>query len=226
MRLLMVVTSQATVGDSARRTGLWIEELAAPWFTFRDAGAQVTLASPKGGPAPTDPTGDAVLPVPAPVSRFHADRQAMSALAATHPLSAIDASSFDGLFFVGGIGPMWDLAHDAEAMALIQSAFASGKALAFICHGQAALVNARAPDGRPLVAGRTLTAFSRIEDEAAGLVGITPFVLEDRLRELGADYRCGPPDQPFVVRDGALLTGQNPASSEPLAQAMLALLRG
>lgn len=222
----MVVTSQARMGETARPTGLWIEELAAPWLTFRDAGARVTLASPAGGPAPTDPTGDAVTPVPPPVARFRADAEAVAALAATRRLSSIDRAAFDGIFYVGGMGPMWDLAGNATSIALIEAAFAASQPLALVCHGPAALVSACAADGRPLVAGRALTAFSRAEDEAAGLIPVAPFVLEDRLRALGADYRAGPPGQPFVVRDGALLTGQNPAASRPLAEAMLALIRG
>lgn len=226
MHVLIVVTSQASMGATARRTGLWIEELAAPWFVFRDAGVRVTLASPKGGPAPTDPTGDAVTPVPPSVARFRADADALAALAATHRLAAIDAAACDGIFYVGGLGPMWDLAEDAASIALVEAAMAARQPLALVCHAPAALVNARAADGRPLVAGRALTAFSRAEDEAGGLVDIAPFVLEDRLRALGADYRAGPPDLPFVVRDGALLTGQNPAAAHPLAEAMLALIGG
>lgn len=226
MHILIVVTSQATMGATPRPTGLWIEELAAPWFVFRDAGAQVTLASPAGGPAPTDPTGDAVSPVPPSVARFRTDPEALAALAATQPLSSVDRTAFDGIFYVGGMGPMWDLAEDAASIALVEAAFAAGQPLALVCHGPAALVNARATDGRPLVAGRALTAFSRVEDEAAGLIAVAPFVLEDRLRALGADYRAGPAGQPFIVRDGTLLTGQNPAASQPLAEAMLALIRG
>ena len=226
MRILIVVTSQATMGATSRPTGLWIEELAAPWFAFRDAGAQMTLASPRGGPAPTDPTGDAISPVPLSVARFRADAAATVALAATRPLSSIDAAAFDGIFYVGGMGPMWDLAEDRASIALIEAAAAAGQPLALVCHGPAALVNARAADGRPLVAGRALTAFSRAEDEAAGLIPFAPFVLEDRLRALGADYRAGPPGAPFILRDGALLTGQNPAASQPLAEAMLALIGG
>lgn len=221
----MVVTSQATMGETDRRTGLWIEELAAPWLAFRDAGARITLASPKGGAAPTDPTGDAVAPPPASVTRFRHDDAAMAALAGTRPLSAIDRAAFDAIFYVGGIGPMWDLAEDATSIALIEAAHIARQPLAFVCHAQAALVHARAKNGRPLVAGRAITAFSRAEDDAAGLVGITPFVLEDRLRALDADYRCGPPDLPFICRDGALLTGQNPASSQMLADALLAAIR-
>lgn len=226
VKILMVVTSQATMGDTSRPTGLWIEELATPWFVFRDAGAQVTIASPKGGRAPTDPTGDAVQPLPATVARFRADPTAMAALAETRVLRDVDRADFDAIFYVGGAGPMWDLVDDADSIALIEAASAAAQPLAFVCHGQAALLNAHATDEQPLVAGRAVTAFSRAEDDMAKLIGIAPFVLEDRLRALGADYRCGAPDMPFVQRDGALLTGQNPASSQPLAEAVLALIGG
>lgn len=213
------------MGDSGRATGLWIEELAAPWFVFHDAGARVTLASPLGGAAPTDPTGDSISPPPASVVRFRSDAGAMAALARTTPLSRIERGDFDGIFYVGGMGPMWDLAHHAGSIALIEAANRARQPLAFVCHAPASLTGARAPDGSPLVAGRAVTGFSRSEDEAAGLLDVAPFVLEDRLRSLGADYRAGPPGKPFVIADGALLTGQNPASSQALAEALLALAR-
>ncbi|AGH50779.1 ThiJ/PfpI domain-containing protein [Sphingomonas sp. MM-1] len=228
MRILFVLTSQGRMGAGDRPTGLWIEEFTAPYFLFRDAGAAITLASPLGGPVPTDPTGNAVKPVPPSVARFRDDAAAQSALTATRPLAAIAPhgfpQGFDAIFYPGGLGPMWDLAADPHSRTLIETAFAAATPIAFVCHGQAALAACRAPDGRPLVAGRRLTAFSRAEDEAAGLVTLAPFVLEDRLRALGADFRHGPPDAPFIVRDGHLLTGQNPASSLPLAEALLALL--
>lgn len=226
MRILIVLTSQAVMGDTPRPTGLWIEEFTAPYFVFRDAGAQIILASPKGGAAPTDPTGDAWTPVPPSVARFRADPAARAALATTHRLADIDSAGFDAIFYPGGLGPMWDLVENIHSIALIEQAFSKNTPLAFICHGQAALAAARAPDGRPLVAGRTLTAFSRAEDEAAGLVALAPFVLEDRLRALGADYRCNPPHTPFVIRDDHLLTGQNPASSQMLGEALLGRLKG
>ncbi|ARS29565.1 ThiJ/PfpI domain-containing protein [Sphingomonas sp. KC8] len=225
MRILIVLTSQAVMGETLRPTGLWIEEFAAPYFVLRDAGAEITLASPKGGAVPTDPTGDAWTPVPSSVARFRSDPAAQAALAETIPLARIDATGFDAIFYPGGLGPMWDLVENTRSIALIEQAFSRKIPIAFICHGQAALTAARMPDGRPLVAGRTLTAFSRVEDEAAGLATLAPFILEDRLRALGADYRCGPPHAPFVVRDGPLITGQNPASSQMLGEALLALLK-
>ena len=225
MRILIVLTSQAVMGDTTRPTGLWIEEFTAPYFVLRDAGADIILASPKGGPVPTDPTGDAWTPVPPSVARFRADPAAQSALANTQPLASVDSAGFDAIFYPGGLGPMWDLASNPHSIRLIEQAFAHTQPIAFICHGQAALAAAHASDGRPLVAGRTLTAFSRAEDDSAGLIPLAPFILEDRLRALDADYRCGPPHAPFVLRDGALLTGQNPASSQMLGEALLALLR-
>ncbi|WP_380874586.1 dimethylallyltransferase [Sphingomonas sp. DBB INV C78] len=219
--ILIVLTSQARMGDTARRTGLWIEEFTAPYYAFREAGVELTLASPLGGPVPTDPTGDALTPAPPSVARFRHDPEAQAGLSATLPLAGIDPGDFDAIFYPGGLGPMWDLAADPHSTALVEHAVATAMPLAMVCHGQGALVNARGDNGAPLIAGRTLTAFSRAEDEAAGLVDLTPFVLEDRLRALGADYRAGSPDQPFIVEDANLLTGQNPASALPLALALL-----
>ncbi|SNS46159.1 Putative intracellular protease/amidase [Sphingomonas laterariae] len=224
MRLLFLLTSQARMGESDRPTGLWIEEFTAPYYVFRGAGADLVLASPKGGPVPTDPTGDAVTPVPPSVARFRADPQARAALADTRSLAGLRAADFDAIFVPGGLGPMWDLANDPHAIGLAQSAVADAIPLALVCHAPAMLVAARKADGTALVAGRTLTGFSRAEDEAAGLVPLAPFVLEDCLRTLDADFRCGPPDAPFVVRDGNLFTGQNPASSQPLAETLLRAL--
>lgn len=218
MRILFVLTSRGHTANPADPTGLWIEEFTAPYYAFRDAGAEILLASPKGGAVPTDPVGDAVTPVPPSVARFRADPAAQAALAATRPLEAVADVPFDALFYPGGLGPMFDLADDARSIALLDRALAAGTPAALVCHGQAALV------GLASLAGRRLTAFTRAEDEAAGLLARAPFVLENRLRARGVDFVHGPPDEPFIVRDGALLTGQNPASAEPLALALLDVL--
>lgn len=215
MRVLIVLTSRGHTADPADRTGLWIEEFTAPWYAFRDAGLAITLASPAGGAVPTDPVGDAIAPAPASVARFRADPAARTALAATLPLDAVAGMAFDAIFYPGGLGPMFDLADDPRSIALLEQSLAAGTPTALVCHGQAALVGVRG------LAGRRLTAFTRAEDEAAGLIARAPFVLEDRLRALGADFVHGPPDAPFIARDGALLTGQNPASAAPLATALL-----
>ena len=220
--ILIVVTSHAELGDSGVKTGLWLEELAVPWQVFVDAGLDVALASPLGGRPPIDPKSDRE---PGPeVRRFLDDPRALAALEQTRRLSEVDLARFDAVFVAGGHGVMWDLAGTPEISDLLSDAWARERVVAAVCHGPAALVGARQPDGRPLVAGRRVAGFSDEEERAVGLAEIVPFLLESRLTELGGRYERGPNWAPFAVRDGRLVTGQNPASSRAVAEEVLRAL--
>ncbi|WP_411833943.1 type 1 glutamine amidotransferase domain-containing protein [Pseudoxanthomonas mexicana] len=225
MKILMVVTSHDRLGDSGRRTGFWLEELAAPYYVFTDAGVQVVLASPKGGQPPMDPESDAPAARTPETARFSADADALDALAHTRRLAEVMEEDFDALFYPGGHGPMWDLVEDADSIALIEKTHAAGRPVAAVCHGPAALRHAQGALREPLVRGRRVTAFSNSEEAAAGLIDVVPFRLEDALVEQGARYSRGPDWESHVVVDRHLVTGQNPASSVGAAQAVLALLR-
>ena len=225
MKILMVLTSHDRLGETGEKTGFWLEELAAPYWRFRDAGAEIVLASPKGGQPPLDPRSGAPEAQTEDTRRFQADARAMAALAATRPLAEVSMDDFDALFYPGGHGPLWDLAEDARSVALIERAEATGKPIGAVCHGPAALRRARRPDGAPLVQGRQVTAFSDSEEAAVGLTAVVPFSVEAMLRGNGGRYSKAADFQPYVVTDGRLVTGQNPASSAPAAEALLALLR-
>ena len=220
----MILTSHDQLGDTGKKTGFWLEEFAAPYYVFRDAGATITLASPKGGQPPLDPKSDAPDAQTPATERFKADTEANAQLAATHKLSEIDVAAYDGVFYPGGHGPMWDLANDSASIALIQDALAANKPVAAVCHAPAALKNVKNADGTPLVKGKTVTGFSNSEEDAAGLSDIVPFLLEDTLKEQGGEYSRGDDWAVHVVEDGLLITGQNPASSEEAAKRLLAKL--
>jgi putative intracellular protease/amidase len=223
-KILIVTTSHARMGDTERSTGLWFEELATPYWAFRDAGAEVTIASIQGGQVPIDATsmeGE----IAESVRRFQADETAMAQLRGSLPVADASIDDFDAVFLPGGHGTMWDLPDSAALIALIESAWASGKAVAAVCHGPAGLVNVKGANGQPIVAGRRVSAFTNSEEEAVGLVDAVPFLLETRLRELGGDFGGAPDFQPYAVRDGQLVTGQNPASSEEVARLTLAAVR-
>ena len=220
----MILTSHDELGDTGKKTGFWMEEFAAPYYVFRDAGATITLASPKGGQPPLDPKSDAPDAQTPATERFKADLEANAQLAATHKLSEIDISAYDGVFYPGGHGPMWDLANDSDSIALIQDALAAEKPVAAVCHAPAALKNVKNADGTPLVKGKTVTGFSNSEEDAVGLSDIVPFLLEDTLKEQGGEYSRGDDWAVHVVEDGLLITGQNPASSEEAAKRLLAKL--
>ena len=225
MKILMVLTSHDQLGETGRKTGFWLEEFAAPYYVFKDAGAEVVLASPKGGQPPMDPKSDAPdMQTPA-TTRFKSDSIAQAALAATQPLADISANDFDAIFYPGGHGPLWDLAEDRKSISLIESMFAAGKPVAAVCHAPGVLRHARGPYGLPLVRGRSVTGFANSEEAAAGLTDIVPFLVEDVLKAKGGKYSKGADWQAHVATDGKLVTGQNPASSEPAAKAVLALLR-
>lgn len=224
MKVLMVLTSHGELGDTGEKTGFWLEEFAAPYYVFRDAGVDITLASPLGGQPPLDPRSDDPDAQTEATRRFKADRAAQAALSSTRRLATVSAADFDAVFYPGGHGPLWDLAEDASSIALIETMLASGKPVAAVCHAPAALRHARTVDGVPVVQGKSVTGFTNTEEEAVGLTRVVPFLVEDMLTEHGGHYSKAADWQPHVVHDGLLITGQNPASSAPAAQALLEML--
>lgn len=225
MKILIVLTSHDRLGDTDDRTGFWLEELAAPYYRLREAGAELILASPRGGRPPLDPKSDAPEAQTEDTRRFEADAEAMAALADTRRLADVSLDGIDAIFYPGGHGPLWDLAEDRHSIALLEAAIAAGKPVAAVCHAPGVLRHARTPEGRPLVHGRQVTGFSNSEEEAVGLSAVVPFLVEEMLIENGGRYTRAADWQPHVVTDGLLVTGQNPASSAPVADALLALLR-
>jgi putative intracellular protease/amidase len=221
MKILMVLTSHDKLGDTGRKTGFWLEEFAAPYFTFKDAGAEIVLASPKGGQPPLDPKSNEPEFQTDLTHRFEADPTAQAALANTVPLDTVSQEDFDTVFYPGGHGPMWDLAEDPTSAALIEAFLAAGKPVALVCHAPGALHHVRKPDGSPLVEGKRVTGFTNGEEEAVGLTRIVPFLVEDELKRLGGIFSQADDWQPYVLIDGQLITGQNPASSGPAAKLLL-----
>ena len=225
MNVLMVLTSHDKLGNTGEKTGFWLEELAAPYYVFKDAGATITLASPAGGQPPLDPKSD--LPdfqTPA-TDRFKADNAANEALANTVKLESISADAFDAVFYPGGHGPLWDLVDNAASISLIEQLNSADKPVGVVCHASAALVNAKAADGSALVKGKKVTGFSNTEEDAVQLTDVVPLLVENALQEKGALYEKGPDWGSFILEDGNLISGQNPASSEAAANAVLARLR-
>ena len=225
MNILMVLTSHGLLGDTGKKTGFWLEEFAAPYYVFKDAGAKVTLASPKGGQPPLDPKSDAPDAQTESTRRFKADAAAQAALADTRLLASVSGDDFDAVFYPGGHGPLWDLAEDTDSIALIESMMAAGKTVSAVCHAPGVLRRVRTKDGSLLVKGRNVTGFANTEEEAAQLTKVVPFLVEDMLVESGGHYTKGADWQPHVVTDGKLITGQNPASSESAARAVLTQLQ-
>jgi putative intracellular protease/amidase len=224
MKILMVLTSHDKLGDTGKKTGFWLEEFAAPYYVFQDAGAQITLASPLGGQPPLDPKSDDAAAQTDATRRFKADTAAQAALAQTLKLRDMAASNFDAVFYPGGHGPLWDLAENAYSISVIEAMLAAGKPVAAVCHAPGVLRHVKASDGKSVVQGRAVTGFTNTEEQAAGLTDVVPFLVEDMLRKNGGDYSKAADWQPHVVTAGLLITGQNPASSEPAAKALLALL--
>lgn len=224
MNILLVLTSHEQLGNTGEKTGFWLEELAAPYYAFLDAGARLTLASPLGGQPPLDPKSDQPDAQTDATRRFEADVEATLALATTHRLADVSIDDYDAVFYPGGHGPLWDLAGDRDSIALIESAIAAGKPVGAVCHAPAVLRDVKGPDGSPLVRGKTVTGFSNTEEEAVGLTSVVPFLVEDMLKEHGGNYRRADDWQAHVETDGLLVTGQNPASSEGAAAALLKLL--
>lgn len=224
MKILMVLTSHDQLGDTGKKTGFWLEELAAPYYVFKEAGAEITLASPKGGQPPLDPKSDEPDAQTDDTRRFRADKDAMQALAATKKLVSVRAEEFDAVFYPGGHGPLWDLAQDDHSRALIESMLASSKPVAAVCHAPGVLRNVKAPDGTPLVNGKRVTGFTNSEEAAVGLTKVVPFLVEDMLKSAGGNYSKGADWQSYVLTDGLLITGQNPASSAAAAEALIQVL--
>ncbi|WP_322014738.1 type 1 glutamine amidotransferase domain-containing protein [Paraburkholderia sp. J12] len=225
MKVLIVLTSHEDLGNTGKKTGFWLEEFAAPYYALRDAGAQLTLASPKGGQPPLDPKSDDPSAQTDATRRFAADAAARAELADTKRLADVDAGDFDAVFYPGGHGPLWDLAEDPASIALIEKTIAAGKPVAAVCHAPGVLRHVKGADGKPLVAEKSVTGFSNAEEAAVGLTEVVPFLVEDMLKASGGRYTKAADWQPHVAVDGLLITGQNPASSEPVAEALLKALR-
>lgn len=221
MKILMVLTSHDQLGNTGRKTGFWLEELAAPYYAFKDAGAEIVLASPKGGQPPLDPKSNEPDFQTEFTHRFEADAAAKAQLAATVRLDSVSQADFDTVFYPGGHGPLWDLAEDKRSIALIQSFVAAGKPVALVCHAPGVLRHVVTPDGKPLVQGRKVTGFTNTEEAAVELTKVVPFLVEDELKAKGGLYSKGDDWAPYVVEDGLLITGQNPASSASAAAALL-----
>lgn len=224
--ILMVLTSHDQLGNTGKKTGFWLEEFAAPYYVFKDAGVQITLASPHGGQPPLDPKSDDESAQTDATRRFKADAEAQKQLASTVPLSSVKADAFDAVFYPGGHGPLWDLAEDADSIKLIESMAAAGKTVSAVCHAPGVLRHVKAADGSPLVKGKNVTGFTNTEEAGVQLTDIVPFLVEDMLVKNGGHYSKGADWQSYVVTDGKLITGQNPASSEAAALAVVRQLKG
>lgn len=221
MKILMVLTSHAELGNTGKKTGFWLEEFAAPYYVFKDAGVDITLASPLGGQPPLDPKSDEPDSQTEATRRFKADIPAQDALAHSVKLSSVSAETFDAVFYPGGHGPLWDLAEDADSIKLIEILYAADKIVAAVCHAPGVLRHTKAANGSPLVKGKQVTGFTNTEEAAVQLTDVVPFLVEDVLGKNGGIYSKAADWQPHVVTDGNLITGQNPASSEPAAHEVL-----
>ena len=221
MKILIVLTSHDQLGDTGRKTGFWLEELAAPYYAFTDAGAQIVLASPKGGQPPLDPKSNEPDFQTDLTRRFEADPAATAQLASTVRLDSVRQQDFDAVFYPGGHGPLWDLANDSHSIALIESFIAANKPVALVCHAPGVLRDVKAADGSPLVAGKKVTGFTNSEEAGVGLTDVVPFLVEDMLQAAGGQYSKGPDWGSYVVSDGLLITGQNPASSAETAAVLV-----
>lgn len=224
MKILMVLTSHDELGTTGKKTGFWLEELAAPYYAFLDAGADITLASPKGGQPPLDPKSDEPDSQTDETRRFHADSAAQAALASTIRLDSVNQEAFDAVFYPGGHGPLWDLANDKHSISLIEQTLQAGKPVALVCHAPGVLRDVKNADGTPLVKGKKVTGFTNSEEEGVGLTDVVPFLVEDVLKQNGGHYSRGDDWQSYTVQDGLLITGQNPGSSAETARVLLASL--
>jgi putative intracellular protease/amidase len=224
MNILMVLTSHDKLGNTGEKTGFWLEEFAAPYYVFKDAGVTLTLASPLGGQPPLDPKSDDPGSQTAATLRFKEDAAAIAILASTKKLSDVVPSEFDAVFYPGGHGPLWDLAEDSTSIALIESMLKAGKPVAAVCHAPAVLRHPKLANGKSVVDGKRVTGFTNTEETAVGLSDVVPFLVEDMLVKNGGVYSKAADWQPYVITDGLLITGQNPASSEPASHALMKLL--
>ncbi|TWF52191.1 type 1 glutamine amidotransferase domain-containing protein [Neorhizobium alkalisoli] len=225
MKILMVLTSHDALGNTGKKTGFWLEELAAPYYVFKDAGAEITLASPKGGQPPLDPKSDEPANQTDMTHRFNADADAKAQLANTVRLDSVDQKDFDTVFYPGGHGPLWDLAEDRNSIGLIEAFIAAGKSVALVCHAPGVLRHVKNADGTPLVARRKVTGFTNSEEEAVGLTQVVPFLVEDELIGLGGVFSKVQDWGVHTVIDGQLITGQNPGSSTEAAKALIAAVK-
>jgi putative intracellular protease/amidase len=221
MRVLIVLTAHDQLGNTGRKTGFWLEELAAPYYVFKDAGAEITLASPKGGQPPLDPKSNEPSFQTDQTRRFEADTDANKQLAQTVRLDSVRQEDFDTVFYPGGHGPLWDIAEDQNSIRLIEAFLAADKPVALVCHAPGALRHVMTPDGRPLVEGKRVTGFTNSEEDGVGLTDVVPFLVEDELKAKGGKFEKGEDWGAFVVTDGLLTTGQNPASSSGAAKRLL-----
>jgi len=222
MKILMVLTSHNKLGDTGQKTGFWLEEFASPYYVFKDALADITLASPLGGQPPIDPKSEAPDFHTEATQRFNKDHDGQALLANTLKLSDIVAEDYNALFYPGGHGPLWDLVDDTDSIGLIEAMYAARKVVASVCHAPCVLLKAKTVNGSSLIKGKSVTGFSNSEEEAVQLTGIVPFLLENELIEKGANYSKSDDWQSYIIEDGHLITGQNPASSESVARALLA----
>ena len=225
MKVLMVLTSHDQMGDTGHKTGFWLEEFTAPYYVFRDAGADITIASPKGEQPPIDPNSETEDALTETTHRFQQDAHAKEALASTKKLADVDMNDYDALFYPGGHGPLWDLVNDDKSVALIKAAYEQDKVIGAVCHAPAVFRDVEIKPGQNLVGGRNVTGFSNSEEETVGLTNVVPFLLEDMLKEKTATYTCGDDFTPHIVVDGKLITGQNPPSSEGTAKAVMQALQ-
>ena len=224
MKILMVLTSHDKLGDTGKKTGFWLEEFAAPYYVLKDAGADITLASPKGGQPPIDPSSDTEDAQTEATRRFKEDDATQKVLAETIVLSDINHSNYNAVFYPGGHGPLWDLAEDKNSIKLLEAFAADNRPIGAVCHAPGVFKHPKGKDGKPLVSGKTVTGFTNTEEEGAGLTDVVPFLVEDMLKANGGTYEKGADWESFVVLDGTLVTGQNPASSEEAAKKLLTLL--
>ena len=225
MKILIVLTSHDKLGHTGKKTGFWLEEFVTPYYVFKDAGAEITLASPKGGQPPLDPNSELPENLTESTKRYSKDKVAQAELADTKKLADVSADDFDAVFYPGGHGPMWDLTDNRASIAMIEAFVKADKPVGAVCHAPASLVNVRGKDGEYLVKSKRVTGFTNAEEEAVGLTEVVPFLLEDRLNERGGLYSKGADWAPYVQVEGKLVTGQNPASSRPAAEELLKLLR-
>lgn len=225
MKILIVLTSHSDLGNTGKKTGFWVEEFAAPYYKLKDAGAEITLASPKGGQPPIDPKSAEPENQTEATRRFDNDPELKSLLSQTHPLSGLSADDFDAVFYPGGHGPLWDLTTDRDSIQLISDFWAAKKPVAAVCHAPAVLLNVLDESGEPLVKGKKVTGFTNSEEEAVGLTDIVPFLVEDQLKAKGGIYSKAEDWASYVVQEGLLITGQNPGSSEAVAERLLTLLK-
>ncbi|WP_209400352.1 type 1 glutamine amidotransferase domain-containing protein [Pseudozobellia sp. WGM2] len=224
MKILFVLTSHDKLGETGKKTGFWVEEFANPYYTLLDKGAKITIATPKGGAAPIDPSSDSPDASTEDTERFNTDSVAQELIANTQKLADINSDDYDAVFYPGGHGPLWDLANDSVSIELIEAFNKQEKPIAFVCHAPAALKKVKKQDGTPLVSGKKVTGFTNTEEDAVQLTDVVPFLVEDMLKENGGTYSKAADWAPYAIKDGNLITGQNPASSELVAEKLLASL--